>query len=108
MHSGVISFTSVLFASHDRWLYCCEKYDGKLRWKSACDGPSGSNLQIWNEKILTISKQGQAQLFEDKTGKVAMRFALHKDCEAAPYLDDSRLYIGSVDGRINCLDLKKS
>lgn len=108
LYSGVISFTSVLFASHDRWLYCCEKYDGKLRWKSACDGPSGSNLQIWNEKILTISKQGQAQLFEDKTGKVAMRFALHKDCEAAPYLDDSRLYIGSVDGRINCLDLKKS
>lgn len=104
---GIIVFTSVMFASQGKWLYCCEKYDGSLKWKAPLKNKPAATLMHMgslNSVVLSLSKDGFLEAFDTMSGAVQWRVALRKEVESLPLIAGNRLYLGSVDGEISCLE----
>lgn len=104
---GIIVFTSVMFASQGKWLYCCEKYDGSLKWKAPLKNkPAATLMHVGsiNSLVISLSKDGFLEAFDTMSGAVRWRVSLRKEVESHPLIAGNRLYLGSVDGEISCLE----
>jgi serine/threonine protein kinase/outer membrane protein assembly factor BamB len=97
---GVIVFTSVIFAGQDRWLYCCEKYDGRLMWKAALRGRVVADLVTHNGKVYATTREGYIQSFNAQNGEQRWQIKTHKRFESAPLLSADKLFVGSVEGEL--------
>jgi outer membrane protein assembly factor BamB len=97
----------VIFASQDKWLYCCEKYDSSLKWKVPLKGTPSATLEAVGSTVICVTKEGWLQAFDAATGKLAYESFLKKDIESAPLILGKKLFIGSVDGALSCFELSK-
>jgi outer membrane protein assembly factor BamB len=97
---GVIVFTSVLFCSQDKWLYCCDKYDGRLMWKAALHGRVVANLALCGPAVYAVTLEGSIQAIDHKTGTTRWQINSEERLESSPLVMPRMLYVGTVGGEI--------
>ncbi len=105
LRSGVIVFTSVMFASENKWLYCCEKYSGTIKWKAPLKGAPAGALETVGASVICTSKDGWLEGFDTATGKPRFQRFLHKQIDSQPLIVKDKVYLGTVDGEVNCFEL---
>mgnify|MGYP000045608614 CR=1 FL=1 len=103
--SGVIVFTSVMFASENKWLYCCEKYSGTIKWKAPLKGAPAGALETVGANIICTSKEGWLEGFDTASGKLRFQRFLHKQIDSQPLIVKDKVYLGTVDGEVNCFEM---
>jgi outer membrane protein assembly factor BamB len=70
---GLIVFTSIMFASSTKWLYCCEKYDGTLKWKAPLKGRPAAALLNMQNVVVSLSRDGWLEGFDTASGALKWR-----------------------------------
>jgi outer membrane protein assembly factor BamB len=102
---GAIVFTSVVFASQDRWIYCCEKYDGRLKWKAAVKGKVFADLCTYKGQIICANEDGWLQTFAAVNGQLKWQTDINKKIQSPPMVANNSLYVGTVEGELYAFSL---
>jgi len=91
-------------------LYCLDQINGTLTWKYDCLSEVYSSPFVFENstKIICASSDGLLSLF-DLEGNVLDQknlFSLKKSCFSTPLVYKNKIYMGSRDNFLYCLNFK--
>jgi eukaryotic-like serine/threonine-protein kinase len=120
--SPVVAGGDVFFGSADGYLYSLNAINGSLRWKFKTSGAVMGRPTISHDDLYVLSDDGYLYKLHASNGKEIWRFdtgggSLRRDLpgmQSAAYdysasaatLNSGRVFIGSADGRMICVDEK--
>ena len=120
--AGIISFSSpavvgdeVYIGSEDYNIYCLNAKTGTLVWKYATAGIISSSPTIVDGKVYVLSNDKYVYCINATSGSLIWKYgteALYIDtspptfpyANSSPAVVDGKVYVGSDDGHIYCLD----
>ncbi|MEL7534460.1 MAG: PQQ-binding-like beta-propeller repeat protein [Bacteroidota bacterium] len=92
-------------------LICTNPKNGKINWQMDIDGDlqqSGGFLATApiraGKHIIIATLKGEVIVMDAQKGKETMRFSLGEPIRYAPVVDNGRIYVSSMRGKIYCLE----
>src|SRR6185437_9983314 len=97
------------FGSSDGTFYAVDAESGRLHWETKASGPVSSSAAAKDGIVYVVCRPNVLYALNSETGAVRWRRDLGADkgvqnywdfFESSPVLDESRLFVGSGDGRL--------
>jgi outer membrane protein assembly factor BamB len=93
--------------SSDRHFYAIDTKTAKEKWRFTTDNDnSGTKAELFDDKLVFGSSDENFYCLDRKTGKEIWRFRTSGGIWSNPLLDGDRIYFGSYDCRLYCLNLQ--
>jgi len=88
----------VVIGSHDKRVYCFDKFSGELLWTYQAYGKFESSAVLIGNRVLICSDDGIIHLLAAETGKALYTYELGLPIKSTPALIDGLMIIGAKDG----------
>jgi len=92
-------------------LVCTDPKSGKVHWKKSLSGDlkkEGGFLAtpplMVDDKVMLASLEGDVIIYEAGSGKEWKRFETHDKIRFQPVVQDGRIYVSTVGGKVMCFD----
>ena len=90
----------MLLGSEDKFIYCFDPKDGKLKWKYRTNGRVISSAVITDTKVLATGMDGYIYILGLADGKKIWSFNAGTPVSSSPAVVKGRFYILTEDGRL--------
>lgn len=95
-----VGTTSVVIGNEDKYLYCFNASDGKLRWKYRTNDRVTGSAVVTGSKVLFGSTDGNIFILGLSDGKKLWSFNAGSAVSSSPAVSDDRFYFLTEDGRL--------
>lgn len=95
-----IGTSAVVVGSEDKFIYCYDPKDGKLKWKYRTNGRVISSAVITDTKVLVTGMDGFVYILNLADGKKIWSFNTGTPISSSPAVVKGRFYILTEDGRL--------
>ncbi len=95
-----IGSSTVVLGSEDKFIYCFDQKDGKLKWKYRTGGRVVSSAVITDTKVLATGMDGYVYILSLADGKKIWSFNAGTPVSSSPAVVKGRFYILTEDGRL--------
>jgi eukaryotic-like serine/threonine-protein kinase len=95
-----IGSSAIVIGSEDKYIYCYEAKDGKLRWKFRTNGRVVSSAVMTETKVLATGMDGYVYILNLDDGKKIWSFNAGTPMSSSPAVVKGRFYILTEDGRL--------
>lgn len=100
MDIPAVGFNSIVIGSEDRYLYCYNASDGKLKWKFRTNGRITSSAVITSTEVLFGSMDGNIYILRLNDGKKLWSFNTGAPVSSSPAVINGKFFIVTDDGRL--------
>ena len=92
--------SAVILGSEDKFIYCFDPDDGKLKWKYRTNGRVISSPVVTDTKVLATGMDGYVYILSLTDGKKIWSFNAGTPISSSPAVVKGRFYILTEDGRL--------
>jgi Ca-activated chloride channel homolog len=111
--SRILNYQKKNYSTMGDELICIDPKSGKIIWKNKFKGDtkkSGGFLATppiaVNEYIIVATLNGDIEQYKANTGKLEKRYRLNAPIRFQPIVQDGRIFIGTQNGQVICIDTR--
>lgn len=93
----------VIIGNENKILYCFDKRNGNLLWKTNTGSKVDASCVINDQRVLAVNMRGDVMVLNLKNGELLLTYETGSAIMSNPAVSNGKIYFGAQDGKIYCL-----
>ena len=92
----------IITANHNKFIYCFDKYTGRVLWKYNSANRVEASPVIAGDKVIVANMRGDLILLNEADGEELWKYEIGSQIINNPAVAGGRIYAGAFDGVVYC------